>query len=445
MGQREMRKVISLIAAMVVAMWTFSGCSAVNTLLSKESPVEDFEYEMIDGEVYITGYTGTDLEICIPKEIKDRPVTVVYDHSFEGYDMRKVIFPDSIHTIGKSAFEDCVCLEEIQFSKSILYIEDYAFRNCDSLEEVELPEYLVTIGGGAFSGCDSLTYLRLPEHNVMEIEDLGETTIVQFGDGPESVSEQYRLYPPVEASDPTVLVVSEGSETEEVLRKFTSDDENIYYRRCYVNYIYETDVVDSKDQTKGITGIFTDSMKILDSFSLSDNKYPVAELNGKKYYYGMPVEFEDGVYEQDDGTTVSVNTYIGEPDIELMVRKNTDSGDKEVVAYKVKKSTVSVNGLSVGDHYSKIQKVFPEATAKKFSPQTDEYTEMDPTDRAEYIVRYYDGKAYCIEDFDTLASSIPHEDYNEFYCDTFMLSIRVEDEYVTGIYFGDYRAMIRGQ
>ena len=73
----------------------------------QESPVEDFEYEMVDGEVVITGYTGTDREIYIPAMINDRPVTQIGEEAFEGYDMTLVDIPEGVVIIHDSAFYKC--------------------------------------------------------------------------------------------------------------------------------------------------------------------------------------------------------------------------------------------------------------------------------------------------------------------------------------------------
>ncbi|MGN0479799.1 MAG: hypothetical protein ACI4GO_10240, partial [Hominenteromicrobium sp.] len=62
------------------------------------------------------------------------------------------------------------------------------------------------------------------------------------------------------------------------------------------------------------------------------------------------------------------------------------------------------------------------------------------------IVYYYNEEAYSIEDYGTLELSISQEDYNKLHTvryDALVLSIYVEDEYITSISFGDYRAITR--
>ena len=164
----------------------------------KESPVEDFEYEMEDGEVIITGYIGSDLEIYIPSKINDRPVTAIGEEAFEGYDMTYVSMPDSVVIIEKEAFRNCACLKEIDFSKKLTEIGENAFMGCEALTKVDLPEKLETIRKSAFSFCPSLSSVKLPESLLMmekdafeEGENLGEIKIPDNTDIEVEVKERY--------------------------------------------------------------------------------------------------------------------------------------------------------------------------------------------------------------------------------------------------------------
>lgn len=88
-------------------MFILAGCGTPTS-----SPIEDFSYEFKDGEVTITGYIGTDREIVIPDTIEDRPVTVIGEKAFQGYDMTSIIIPNTITIIQKRAFDDCKRLEK---------------------------------------------------------------------------------------------------------------------------------------------------------------------------------------------------------------------------------------------------------------------------------------------------------------------------------------------
>ena len=67
-----------------------------------------------------------------------------------------VVMPNSIKTIGYSAFKDCKILKYITFSNSLTFINNYAFSGCKELTLVVLPETLEWIGQYAFYGCRSI-------------------------------------------------------------------------------------------------------------------------------------------------------------------------------------------------------------------------------------------------------------------------------------------------
>ena len=83
-----------------------------------EKPKSDFEYEIHDGSVFITGYNGTAkvLEISPTAEIDG----IVYDvagiaeYAFEGNEaITSVTIPESVKTIGEGAFYDCTSLTAV--------------------------------------------------------------------------------------------------------------------------------------------------------------------------------------------------------------------------------------------------------------------------------------------------------------------------------------------
>ncbi len=68
-----------------------------------------------------------------------------------------VIVPDSITSIGYSAFRGCTSLTSIEIPDSVTSIGHYVFYNCTSLTSIEIPDSVTSIGNHAFRGCTSLT------------------------------------------------------------------------------------------------------------------------------------------------------------------------------------------------------------------------------------------------------------------------------------------------
>lgn len=102
------------------------------------------------GNLTITGYTGSDANIEIPKTINGKPVTLIGDKAFQNNTtLKKLKISADITAIGEFAFCNCTSLEEVEFPDSLLIINGYAFLN-DPIKELKLPSNLLLIKTFAF-------------------------------------------------------------------------------------------------------------------------------------------------------------------------------------------------------------------------------------------------------------------------------------------------------
>ena len=108
-----------------------------------------FTYEVSGGEVTITGYKGSAVEVEIPREFEGKPVVAIGDKAFYPQDrglptrhrrnrqnVTKVVFPDTMRTIG-----------------------DWAFWGCDNLREFVIPSSVTIIGQNVFSTYMAITFI----------------------------------------------------------------------------------------------------------------------------------------------------------------------------------------------------------------------------------------------------------------------------------------------
>ena len=73
------------------------------------------------------------------------------------------IIPDSVNSVGNSAFSGCKNLTEIKVPESVTGFGDSAFSGCTNLTALNFPRNLRGIGNTAFSGCESLTKVEIPD------------------------------------------------------------------------------------------------------------------------------------------------------------------------------------------------------------------------------------------------------------------------------------------
>lgn len=115
----------------------FSGCSNVNNIIVESgNPVYDSRNNC---NAIIETASQTLIRGCI-----------------------NTVIPNSVISIGKSAFNQCKGLQSISIPNSVKYIGDYAFDFCEELKDVEFGNSLLSIGDYAFYNCNELTNITIP-------------------------------------------------------------------------------------------------------------------------------------------------------------------------------------------------------------------------------------------------------------------------------------------
>ena len=90
------------------------------------------------------------------------PLYYAHDLYVNGVLVTELAIPNSVTSIGESAFYNCTGLTSITIPDSVTSIGHDAFKGCTGLTSVTIPEGVTSIGEGAFSGCSSLVSMTIP-------------------------------------------------------------------------------------------------------------------------------------------------------------------------------------------------------------------------------------------------------------------------------------------
>ncbi len=105
---------------------------------------------------------------------------------------RKTIIPNSVTSIGVSAFYGCTGLTSVTIPNSVMSIKRWAFRDCLNLECIVIPNSVTSVGGDAFGF--TAWYNNQPSKGIMYINNVlyanrgGDTNIV-IKEGTTSISD----------------------------------------------------------------------------------------------------------------------------------------------------------------------------------------------------------------------------------------------------------------
>ena len=96
-------------------------------------------------------------KIEIPATYNGMAVTEIEEEGFISKTLKEITIPDSVTSIGNSAFNGCTSLTSVTIGNGVTSIGEYAFGGCASLTSVTIPDNVTSIGEYAFAGCAALT------------------------------------------------------------------------------------------------------------------------------------------------------------------------------------------------------------------------------------------------------------------------------------------------
>ena len=138
-----------------IGIYAFSGCSSLTSIVVADG---NTVYDSRDNcNAIIETATNTLLTGC-QNTLIPNSVTSIGSSAFSGCSgLTSIEIPNSVTSIGEGAFSGCSGLTSVEIPNSVTSIGNYAFSGCTGLTSVTIGNSVTSIGDSAFYGCSGLT------------------------------------------------------------------------------------------------------------------------------------------------------------------------------------------------------------------------------------------------------------------------------------------------
>lgn len=143
----------------------------ISTIPSNDDETTEELNFIIDTDTYGFSFPECVVGVILPDGITSiSNSSISFDSSIEDVfsifsfpNLKSIIIPDSVTSIGDGAFALCSSLTSITIPNSVTSIGFGAFVCCSSLTSIDIPDSVTSMGEGAFTGCSSLTSVAIQE------------------------------------------------------------------------------------------------------------------------------------------------------------------------------------------------------------------------------------------------------------------------------------------
>lgn len=138
----------------------FSGCSGLTSITVENN---NMFYDSRDNcNCLIETATNNLINGCQNSFIPNSIISIGQSAFYGCIGLTSIEIPNSVISIGQHAFQGCYGLSNVTIGNSVTAIEDYTFNYCKNLSSLIIGNSVASIGERAFSDCYNLSSIKIP-------------------------------------------------------------------------------------------------------------------------------------------------------------------------------------------------------------------------------------------------------------------------------------------
>lgn len=145
----------------VLGSWAYSHCRSLTKVYIPKSLTDIGDYALIGCENVTSMEVEQGNPVFDSRDNCNAIIRTATNTLVAG--SQNTVIPNTVTSIGRSAFYDCENLTSITIPTSVTTIERAAFYRCRKLQDVEIPETVTSIGEAAFTLCHGFVNVKIPD------------------------------------------------------------------------------------------------------------------------------------------------------------------------------------------------------------------------------------------------------------------------------------------